>query len=524
MIQVPTTLLAMVDSSIGGKTAIDTPHGKNLIGAFHQPSRIFIDIDYLKTLPKREFVNGLAEVIKTAAIWMDKDFDLLENYPEKILALIGGSQGNLKRSLGNELLDAQSDALLTRVIMGSVQVKAHVVTVDEKESGLRGLLNFGHSVGHAIEASVFPDLLHGECVSIGMVLEAEISRHLGHLNNVSVGRLVRCLQSYGLPVSLNDKIYKSRTKKSCTVEQMLNIMKVDKKNVGSKKRMVLLSAIGKTFEPKASFVEDEIIQRILSPAVQIWPSPFANDASKPIKLDVPGSKSISNRALVMAALGKGPCRLHGLLHSDDVQVMLDALQKLVGITFSWENGGNTLLIEGGQGKLNVPQNEIYLGNAGTASRFLTTVCSLIKNSADGSPTILTGNARMKQRPIGPLVTALRNNGSQIKCLETEGCFPLEIQPSGLRGGVINLSASVSSQYVSSILISAPYADSPVTLDLSGDAVISQPYIDMTIAMMKSFGIDVQREGSTNKYHIPLGVYTNPAEYLVEAGNYFSFYF
>ena len=93
IIQIPTTLLAMVDSSVGGKTAIDTPHGKNLIGAFHQPTRIFIDTDYLKTLPRREFVNGLAEVIKTAAIWMEKDFDLLENYPEKVLSLVGGSSG-----------------------------------------------------------------------------------------------------------------------------------------------------------------------------------------------------------------------------------------------------------------------------------------------------------------------------------------------------------------------------------------------------------------------------------------------
>lgn len=93
VVQVPTTLLAMVDSSVGGKTAIDTPHGKNLIGAFHQPKHIFIDINYLKTLPKREFVNGLAEVIKTAAIWMEKDFEMLENHPDKILGLVGGSNG-----------------------------------------------------------------------------------------------------------------------------------------------------------------------------------------------------------------------------------------------------------------------------------------------------------------------------------------------------------------------------------------------------------------------------------------------
>lgn len=502
IIQIPTTLLAMVDSSVGGKTAIDTPRGKNLIGAFHQPHRIFIDIDYLKTLPRREFVNGLAEVIKTAAIWDEKDFEMLENYPEKILALCGGSD------------DAESIKLLTRVILGSVKVKAHVVTADEKEGGLRGLLNFGHSVGHAIEAIVFPDMLHGECVSIGMVLEAEISRHLGHLNNVSVGRLVRCLQSYGLPVSLNDKIVKQRTRKSCSVDRMLEIMKVDKKNQGDQKRIVLLSSIGKTYEPKASNVQDKTIRLVLSPAIQV----ISRLIPSKIKLDVPGSKSISNRALVMAALGRGPCRLHGLLHSDDVQVMLDSLQKLVGITFSWENDGNTLLIVGGQGQLKVPDSELYLGNAGTASRFLTSVCSLIKTPhPQGKPTTLTGNARMKQRPIGPLVAALNANGSDIKFLEGQGCFPLRVQPKGLAGGEIKLSASISSQYVSSILISAPYADKPVVLDLSGDSVISQPYIDMTITMMKSFGIQVRREEGTNKYHIPLGVYSNPPEYLIEAG-------
>ncbi|KAH6564612.1 hypothetical protein BASA60_010260 [Batrachochytrium salamandrivorans] len=156
VVQVPTTLLAMVDSSVG---------------AFHQPRRIFIDIRYLMTLKRREFVNGLAEVIKTAAIWDESDFEMLENYSERILGLIGLNSNK----------DDESVALLIKLILGSVKVKAHVVTVDEKETGLRGLLNFGHTVGHAIEAIAFPDLLHGECVAIGMVKEAEISRHLGTL-------------------------------------------------------------------------------------------------------------------------------------------------------------------------------------------------------------------------------------------------------------------------------------------------------------------------------------------------------
>ncbi|KAJ3163934.1 3-dehydroquinate dehydratase (3-dehydroquinase) [Geranomyces variabilis] len=506
-VQIPTSLLAMVDSSIGGKTAVDTPHGKNLIGAFHQPLRIFIDINYLRTLPFREFVNGLGEIIKTAAIWVEEDFDLLENHPEQILALSKGLAGGI---------ESDEIQLLLRVILGSVRVKAHVVTADEKEGGLRGLLNFGHSVGHAIEAILSPEMLHGECVSIGMVREAEIARHLGFLNDVAVGRLVRCLQSYGLPVSIDDKIVKQRVgKKHCSVDQLLDIMRIDKKNQGDKKKIVMLAGIGRTVEPRASVVPDYAIRNILSPAMQVT----STNATKSVEIKVPGSKSLSNRALVLAALGEGQCRLHGLLHSDDVQVMLDALQKLVGIKFAWENDGEVLVITGGGGRLRVPGNDIYLGNAGTAARFLTTVCALIPSGQHGhDAAIVTGNARMQQRPIGPLVDALRANGVKIEYTGKEGSLPLKIKPNGtgLPGGDIKLSASVSSQYVSSILISAPYAAASVALDLSGDHVISQPYIDMTIAMMESFGIKVERVAGTNTYKVPRGVYKNPADYYIEA--------
>ncbi|KAJ3073744.1 3-dehydroquinate dehydratase (3-dehydroquinase) [Podochytrium sp. JEL0797] len=507
VIQIPTTLLAMVDSSIGGKTAVDTPHGKNLVGAFHQPRHIFMDLAYLRTLPHREYINGMAEVIKTAAIWDEEDFCLLENNAEEILNL----------SAANKKADSELNLeLLLQVVLGSIRVKAHVVTVDEKETGIRGLLNFGHSIGHAIEAILSPELLHGECVSMGMVREAEIARHLGYVNDVVIGRLVRCLQAYGLPVSTEDKkVVQLAPGKHCAVEKLLDIMRVDKKNQGNKKRVVMLAGIGKTHEPKASFIEDDLIVKILSPAVKVS-GVSGEAAAREIRLNVPGSKSLSNRALVLAALGEGECRLEGLLHSDDVQVMLDSLQKLVGIKYTWEDNGNCLVVQGGAGKLQVPNSEIYLGNAGTAARFLTTLVCLIRSN-DGKNTTVTGNARMKQRPIGPLVDALRSNGCDLEYLEGQGCLPLKVVPTGLKGGLIKLSASISSQYVSSILLSAPYAATPVTLELVGDAVVSRPYIDMTTAMMKSFGIHVTVDPSNeNMYHIPQGVYTNPSTYLVEA--------
>jgi pentafunctional AROM polypeptide len=181
-------------------------------------------------------------------------------------------------------------------------------------------------------------------------------------------------------------------------------------------------------------------------------------------------------------------------------------------------------VEGGGGSLYPPIDDkhIYLQNAGTAARFLATVCALVNPSSASDHTIITGNARMKQRPIGPLVDALRLNGKTINYLESEGCLPLKISAGGMRGGHIQLAASVSSQYVSSILLCAPYAAEPITLELIGGQVISQPYIDMTIAMMKEFGIQVERkrDSSTNAlldiYTIPKGSYVNPPVYNVES--------
>ncbi|KAL5521097.1 hypothetical protein ACEPAG_9019 [Sanghuangporus baumii] len=509
--QIPTTLLAMVDSSVGGKTAIDTPRGKNLIGAFWQPEYVFIDAAFLDTLPPREFSNGMAEVIKTAAIWNEEEFDALESRFAEIFAAVQSRENS----------DASARALLLSVIAGSIGVKAHIVTVDERETGLRNLVNFGHTIGHAIEAVLTPAVLHGECISVGMILEAEVARAKGVLSQVAVGRLTRCLKAFNLPTSLSDpRIASLPQAKLLSVDRLLDIMATDKKNSGTSKKIVLLKRIGKTLEERASVVQDDVIRKTLCEAVCVVPGVPRNN---PVKMATPGSKSISNRALLLAALAEGTCRLTNLLHSDDTQVMMSALIDLKGAKFSWEDGGETLVVQGGGGSLSPPPpgKEIYLGNAGTASRFITTACTLVQSS-DGSSTVITGNARMKQRPVGPLVSALTENGCGISYQESEGCLPLSIKAGGLPGGRIRLAASISSQYVSSILLCAPYAREPVVLELTGGQVISQPYIDMTIAMMRSFGIDVERhkDPQTDKlldvYTIPCGKYKNLSAYAIES--------
>lgn len=359
---------------------------------------------------------------------------------------------------------------------------------------------------------MFPLLLHGECVSIGMIREAELARHLGVLKPAAVGRLSKCLTSYGLPVSLEDKRVKKLTgDKHCPVDRLIKIMGVDKKNEGRKKKVVLLSSIGRTYEQKASVVSDDAIRVALAPSI-IVNSPKESPAA--VSVTPPGSKSVSNRALVLAALGSGTCRIKNLLHSDDTEHMLTALHQLGGITYSYEEAGDVLVVNGNGGKLFACENELYLGNAGTAARFLTTVATLVSPSRAHNSIVLTGNPRMKQRPIKDLVDALRSTSSDIEYLESQGCLPISVKSTGFDGGTIRLAADISSQYVSSILMCAPYARKPVTLSLIGQP-ISVTYIAMTIAMMASFGI-VVTETEPYTYHIPQGTYQNPDEYVVES--------
>ncbi|KAH7890410.1 EPSP synthase-domain-containing protein [Phlebopus sp. FC_14] len=565
-VQIPTSLLAMVDSSIGGKTAIDTPLGKNLIGSFWQPEFIFIDVAFLKTLPKRELVNGLAEVIKTAAIWDEGAFNLLEASSATLLT-------------PSSLASLSPTHPLLTLIISSINTKATIVTADARELHLRNLVNFGHTLGHAVEALVTPHILHGECVGVGMVLEAEIARNLGVLGQVGVGRIRRCIEAYGLPSSLSDKRIieaERKTGEPITVDALMDRMRVDKKNTGSTKKIVLISRIGKTHELRATGVSDEEIMKVLCPAARVVagipssyskpplpkpllelpksdgtqltgpavaqptpaaPAPAANgkaakSAVPHITLTTPGSKSISNRALVLAALSNGTVKLKNLLHSDDTQVMMAALEGLKAASFTWTDNGETLVVTGSGGSLSIPPigTELYLGNAGTAARFLTTVCTLVQpppastSQGQSDTTNITGNARMKQRPIAPLVEALRKAGAKIEYREGQGCLPLSIAPTGIPGGNLELDASLSSQYVSSLLLCAPYFAQPTKLTLTGPAVISQLYIDMTIALMRDFGIDVVREKDPvtgelkNVYHIPTGVYKVPAsgEFVIES--------
>ena len=298
---------------------------------------------------------------------------------------------------GNRLSNVKEK--LKDIVLGSVQVKAHVVSSDEREGGLRNLLNFGHSIGHGIEGLLTPDILHGECVAIGMVLEAELALHLGVLSREAVARLKKCLANYGLPTSLNDIVVQERSgRKHCSVDQILSVMAVDKKNQGRKKRIVLLRDIGFVHEQQATVVADRDIRVVLSPSIRILP--FIRKGVE-VSCTPPGSKSISNRALVLAALGKGECRIRNLLHSVDTQVMIEALKTMKCAYFASgeDKKGKYLLVTGNGGSLQASERVLYIENAGTAARFLATVAILAKPNQQAYSTLIGNNRMNEGRPI-----------------------------------------------------------------------------------------------------------------------------
>jgi len=184
VVQIPTTLLAMVDASVGGKTGVDTPHGKNLVGAFHPPAAVLADPLVLATLPRRELIAGLAEVVKHGVIADAAYFDAVR----AALPLLTGDEGH------------NATALLAHVVAGSVATKASIVAADEREGGVRKILNFGHTIGHAVETLSGYSLLHGEAVAIGMAVEAEAAERAGIAERGTAQTVRDTLQAAGLPV------------------------------------------------------------------------------------------------------------------------------------------------------------------------------------------------------------------------------------------------------------------------------------------------------------------------------------
>jgi 3-dehydroquinate synthase len=230
-VQVPTTLLAQVDSSVGGKTAINHPLGKNMIGAFYQPLRVIADLDTLDSLPPRELAAGLAEIIKYGPIADASFLDWIE--------------------LNLSALLARDKPALAHAVKRSCEIKAWVVGQDEREQGLRAILNFGHTFGHAIEAGLgYGEWLHGEAVGCGMVMAADLSQRLGLVDSAFVRRLTKLIAAAGLPIR----------GPALGAERYLELMRVDKKSEGGEIRFVVIDEPGRaSMRPAPESVVRDVI-------------------------------------------------------------------------------------------------------------------------------------------------------------------------------------------------------------------------------------------------------------------------
>ncbi len=225
--QLPTTLLAQVDSGVGGKTGVDLPEGKNLLGTFHQPEAIWMDVRFLETLPPEEFRQGMAEVIKTAMIGHEVLWKYLEGHYE-----------DLRR---------RDTLALMRIVSESCLVKSRVVEADERESGYRRVLNLGHTVGHALERLSDYKMRHGDCVAVGMVAASKLARRLGMISPGEVERLVRLCEVWNLPV---------KPPEDFSVDAILEALQTDKKKMGDTLHFILPVRIGEVVDYSSLDLED----------------------------------------------------------------------------------------------------------------------------------------------------------------------------------------------------------------------------------------------------------------------------
>ena len=217
-IQIPTTLIGQVDSSIGGKTAIDLPHGKNLVGTFCQPRAVFADLTFLETLPQKEFNNGLAEIIKYGIIDDEKMFSILEENMDAV--------------------KSRDSALLTKIVENCCRIKKSIVEIDEKEQGLRRLLNYGHTLGHALEAVSKYTISHGEGVALGMIAAARISEKLRYLDAIQLKRIEEIIMKAGLP---------GKIPQDFSADGIISRLAMDKKKKDDVVHFILLKKIGMPF-------------------------------------------------------------------------------------------------------------------------------------------------------------------------------------------------------------------------------------------------------------------------------------
>ena len=467
--QIPTTLLAAIDSSVGGKTGVDTPFGKNMIGAFYQPMVVLCDVEAFYSLDKKQTLCGMGEGLKYAFLQGGKIFEEVSHttYDETKKCLISHKNGKIE------------DFDYEGFVAACVEMKAEIVTEDERENGTRKFLNFGHTFGHAIEKLSGYSLGHGECVAKGIVKIAETFPEKFPRGFSELAKEICC--NIGL-----DHLCKY------SAEELSAAVYSDKKSSNGGVSMVFLKEIGEPYVENISF--EEIYAR-LQGEIKINKGKLFGSVNA-----VP-SKAYLHRALICAALCDGPTEIFGKLGCDDVFATLSCLRALgAEIETEGEIYSITPIKRAKTAYFNCNES-------GSTLRFLLPVAAAL-----GGEYIFDGCGNLQDRPVLPLLEALEKHG--IKCDFCNDSRRLPLKISGkLTGGEFRLSGGISSQFVSGLLLAAPIVGEDVKITLT-DELKSKNYVDITINLMQKFGVDV--EVSADGFFVKGGQrYVSPKRFSVE---------
>lgn len=448
LVHIPTTLLSMVDSSIGGKTGVNNIYGKNMIGTIYQAKDIVIDYTWLKTLPREHIVNGMAEVIKMALIKGGKLYDMVCN----------SSPDNFKN--------------YQEMIQLSANYKLDIINNDFNDTtGQRELLNLGHTWGHALEFS--NNLLHGYAVADGIIEEFKYTNYFyGYPALSTIKNILNLLKKWTL-VPDNKSLQLSDSNSRYGLKMLYYYLSTDKKS----NRIITLKDIGVT---KIVTFDIEKWKFILADSFKVKNNIIR---SKNINMKVPPSKSITNRAMICAVLKsietKKEVELNDILISEDTELMIAALQQS-GVKVLPKNKNVKIIAD----YFN-PKGTYYLGNSGTSVRFLLPILAFGTNEN----IILDGSEEMRKRPIEPLVKSLNSIGCCIEYINNKGFLPLNIKKANfIDSNFISIDGTLSSQYISGMIFGIIFLSTKrqYKLKIIGEET-SKGFINLTIKTLLDFG-------------------------------------
>lgn len=487
-VQAPTTLLAQVDSSVGGKVAVDLKQGKNLAGLFYQPKLVLIDPDTLDTLPDRVFFDGMGEVVKYGlirkpALW-------------RLLSEVSGREA--LRPFMEEILYTCCDC------------KREIVEHDEQDTGERMLLNFGHTVGHAYEKlGGYEKWMHGEAVCCGMYTILRVGEQHGFTRPGLAAALRQLLTRQGMPWDAG----------AVPEEALTETLAFDKKGSGATIRPVFVRTPGDSFYeplPRETFAR-WVLEAADTPEMPAGPAPFPPfQAARRVlpgklsgELAVPGSKSAGHRTVIAAALAAGESRIENLTLSKDIGATLQAVEALGAKILSREGDAVTL-----RGTTAAPPEipVIDCGESGSTLRFMIPVALAL---AGGKPVSFTGRGRLMERPLEPYFALFREKGIAYRL---ENGF-LRVQGT-LTPGEYRLSGKVSSQFITGLLLALPLlpgdGESEIVIT---DSLESKGYVDMTLSVLQQFGVQAENvDGTYTRFRVPAGQRYHAGRFPVE-GDY-----